>query len=139
MSAPNHWLMKSEPDAYSWDDLVRDGVGTWDGVRNHTAKLNLSAMAVGDRAFFYHSVTGKAVVGVMRIIETAFPDPTAEPGTPWVAVRVAPERPLPVPVTLATIKADPALAEMQLLRQSRLTVAPVTPAEWAHIVTLGGG
>lgn len=132
----SYWLMKSEPDAYAWDQLVRDGSGIWDGVRNHTAKLNLKTMKVGDEAFFYHSNIGKACVGIMTITETAFPDPTADPGSPWVVVRVAPVRPLAHPVTLAAMKADPKLAAMELLRQSRLSVAPVRKSEWDYIVKL---
>ncbi len=131
-----YWLMKSEPDAYSWDDLVADGTGIWDGVRNHTAKLNMMKMQVGDEAFLYHSNVGKACVGIMKVTETAFPDPTAEPGSPWVVVRVAPVRPLANPVTLAAIKADPKLIDMELIRQSRLSVAPVRPSEWKHILMM---
>lgn len=133
-----YWLMKSEPDVYSWDDLVRDGTGMWDGVRNHMAKLNMKAMQLGDEALFYHSNIGKACVGVMTITETASPDPTAEEGAPWVIVRVAPLRPLPRAVTLAVIKAEPALADMDLLRLGRLSVGRVTPAEWQHILTMAG-
>src|SRR3546814_4442867 len=95
-----YWLMKSEPHAYSWDDLGRDGSGIWDGVRNHTAKQNMQAMKVGDEALFYHSNIGKECVGIMRIVETAFPDPTADAGSPWVVVRVEPVRPLAHPVSL---------------------------------------
>ena len=132
--AKQYWLMKSEPDAYAWEQLVKDGTGMWDGVRNHTAKLNLMAMKVGDEALFYHSNIGKECVGIMKITETASPDPTAEEGSPWVIVRVAPVRALKHPVTLAAIKADPALADMDLIRQSRLSVGRVTPAEWKHIL-----
>ena len=132
--AKSYWLMKSEPDAYPWDQLVREGTGIWDGVRNHTAKLNLKAMQVGDEALFYHSNIGKECVGIMTVTEAAFPDPTADEGAPWVVVRVAPVRPLAYPVTLAAIKADPKLADMDLIRQSRLSVGRVTPAEWAHIL-----
>jgi predicted RNA-binding protein with PUA-like domain len=132
----SYWLMKSEPDAYSWDDLVRDGTGIWDGVRNHTAKLNMKKMQVGDEALFYHSNIGKACVGIMTITETAFPDPTADEGSPWVVVRVAPVRPLTHPVTLAAIKADPKLVDMDLIRQSRLSVASVRPSEWKHILAM---
>lgn len=130
----NYWLMKSEPDAYSWDELVRDGTGIWDGVRNHSAKLNMKAMKVGDEALFYHSNIGKECVGIMRITEEAFPDPTAEAGSPWVVVRVAPVRPLAHPVGLAAVKADPKLADMDLIRLSRLSVGRVRPDEWAHIL-----
>lgn len=132
--AKQYWLMKSEPDAYAWEQLVKEGTGMWDGVRNHTAKLNMMAMKKGDEAFFYHSNIGKECVGIMTVAETAFPDPTAEEGSPWVVVRVAPVRPLANPVTLAAIKADPKLADMQLVRQSRLSVAPVAAAEWKHIL-----
>jgi predicted RNA-binding protein with PUA-like domain len=139
MTQINHWLMKSEPDVYSWDDLVRDGTGIWDGVRNHTAKLNMMAMAIGDQALFYHSNIGKACVGIVEIVETAFPDPTAEPGSPWVVVRVKPVRALGAAVTLAAIKAEPRLANMELIRQSRLSVAPVRADEWAVIMEMAGG
>jgi predicted RNA-binding protein with PUA-like domain len=130
----NYWLMKSEPDVYGWDDLVSDGTGIWDGVRNHSAKLNMMAMKVGDEAFLYHSNIGKACVGIMTITEESFPDPTADPGSPWVVVRVAPVRALDHPVSLAAIKADPKLADMEMIRQSRLSVAPVRASEWAHIL-----
>mgnify|MGYP000016894869 FL=1 len=129
-----YWLMKSEPDVYGWDDLVKDGTGMWDGVRNHSAKLNMMAMKVGDEALFYHSNIGKECVGIMRITEESAPDPTAEEGSPWVIVRVAPVRPLAHSVTLAAIKADPKLADMDLIRLSRLSVGRVTPDEWKHIL-----
>jgi predicted RNA-binding protein with PUA-like domain len=132
--AKSYWLMKSEPDAYPWEQLVREGAGIWDGVRNHTAKLNLKAMQVGDEALFYHSNIGKECVGIMTVTEAAFPDPTADEGAPWVVVRVAPVRPLKHAVTLASIKADPKLADMDLIRQSRLSVGRVTPEEWKHIL-----
>lgn len=131
-----YWLMKSEPDAYSWDDLVRDGEGIWDGVRNHAAALHLKAMQVGDQALFYHSNIGKEAVGVMEISAPAHPDPTEPEGTRWVAVRVRPLFPLKRPVSLATFKSEPALANMAMIRQSRLSVSPVSDAEWAHILTL---
>ena len=131
-----YWLMKSEPDAYGWDDLVKDGSGLWDGVRNHGAKLHMQAMKTGDEALFYHSNIGKACVGIMRIAEEAFPDPTADETSPWVAVRVEPVRALAHPVTLATIKSDPKLADMDLVRLSRLSVGRVKPDEWRHILEL---
>ena len=131
-----YWLMKSEPDAYPWVQLVREGTGIWDGVRNHTAKLNMMAMKVGDEAFFYHSNIGKECVGIMTITEESFADPTADQGSPWVVVRVAPLRPLANPVTLAAIKADPKLADMDLIRLSRLSVGRVRPDEWAHILKM---
>jgi predicted RNA-binding protein with PUA-like domain len=134
--AKQYWLMKSEPDAYAWDQLVKDGTGIWDGVRNHSAKLNMKAMKVGDEALFYHSNIGKECVGIMTITEEAFPDPTAEEGSPWVVVRVAPVRALKHPVTLAAIKADPKLADMDLIRLSRLSVGRVKPDEWKHILKM---
>ena len=132
------WLMKSEPDAYSWDDLVREGEGTWDGVRNHRAANNLRTMQVGDLAFFYHSNIGKEIVGVITISQGGLTDPT-DPDGKWAAVKVKPVRRLARTVTLAQIKADPALADMELLRLSRLSVAEVTPAHWAHILDLAEG
>jgi len=128
-----YWLMKSEPAAYSWDDLVRDGGTEWDGVRNNAARLHLKAMQPGDEAFFYHSMSDKAVVGIMRVSRAAEPDPKAPD---WVRVRVEPVRPLEAPVTLAAIKAKPALAAMELIRQSRLSVAPVRDDEWAKVLEM---
>lgn len=133
-----YWLMKSEPDAYSWDDLVRDGEGTWDGVRNHAAALHLKAMAVGDQALFYHSNIGKEAVGVMTISAPANPDPTEPEGTRWVAVRVKPLRPLARPIPLAAIKGDDRLYDMAMRRQSRLSVSPVTDGEWAILMEMAG-
>jgi predicted RNA-binding protein with PUA-like domain len=127
-----HWLMKSEPESYSWDDLVRDGGTEWDGVRNNAARLHLKAMQVGDEAFFYHSMSDKAVVGIMRIVRAAQPDPK-DPD--WVSVRVEPVRPIG-PVTLARIKGEPRLARMELIRQSRLSVAPVRDDEWQVVLEL---
>ena len=128
-----HWLMKSEPESYAWDDLVRDGGTEWDGVRNNAARLHLKAMKAGDEAFFYHSMSDKAVVGIMRVTREAQPDPR-DPD--WVSVRVEPVRPLPRPVTLAEIKAEPSLARMELIRQSRLSVAPVRDEEWARLLEM---
>jgi predicted RNA-binding protein with PUA-like domain len=129
-----HWLMKSEPESYGWEDLVRDGATEWDGVRNPTARLNLKAMKPGDEAFLYHSVSDKAVVGIMKIVRSAEADPKAPD---WVRVRVEPVRKLATPVTLAAIKAEPSLAKMELIRQSRLSVAPVRDEEWAKVVEMG--
>jgi len=129
------WLMKSEPDVYSWSDLVRDGGTDWDGVRNNAARLHLRAMKAGDEAFFYHSGEERAVVGIMRISGPGRPD--GEDGA-WVKVPVAPVRPLK-PVTLKAIKAEPALAAMELIRQSRLSVSPVREAEWALVLKMAGG
>ena len=130
-----HWLMKSEPESYSWDDLVRDGGTEWDGVRNNAARLHLKAMKAGDEAFFYHSMSDKAVVGIMRVTREAQPDPK---DGDWVSVRVEPVRALERPVTLAEIKAEPKLAAMELIRQSRLSVAPVREEEWAKVLEMAG-
>ena len=130
------WLMKSEPDTYGWDDLVRDGATDWDGVRNNAARLHLRAMRPGDEAFFYHSGPERAVVGIMRVTGPGAPD--GEDGA-WVKVPVAPVRPLPRPVTLKEIKAEPALAGMELIRQSRLSVSPVRGEEWAAILAMAEG
>jgi predicted RNA-binding protein with PUA-like domain len=135
-----YWLVKSEPDAWSWDEQVKAGAkGTaWTGVRNHTAKLNLMKMKKGDRAFFYHSNVGKEIVGVVEIVREHHPDPTAKPGDPWVVVDVAAREPAPKPVTLEAIKAEPKLKEMALLKQSRLSVQPVTADEWKIVSRMGG-
>ena len=132
-----YWLVKSEPDAFGWDQQVKNGVEPWTGVRNHSAKQNLQAMRKGDLAFFYHSNIGKEIVGVVEVVREAYPDPTAESG-PWVCVDLKARAPFPRPVTLVTIKADKALADMALVRLSRLSVGGVSPAEWAHICKLGG-
>jgi len=129
-----HWLMKSEPESYSWSDLVRDSGTEWDGVRNNAARLHLKAMKTGDTAFFYHSMSDKAVVGIMRIAREAEPDPN-DPD--WVSVRVEPVRAIH-PVTLAQIKAEPGLSKMELVRQSRLSVAPVRDEEWKLVLKLSG-
>ena len=132
------WLMKSEPEAYGWDDLLKDGETLWDGVRNHRAATNLRTMQVGDKAFFYHSVTGKEIVGIVEVSAAGLTDPKDSDGK-WPAVRVKPVEPLERPVTLAEIKADPALAEMELVRLSRLSVAEVRPAEWERICSIAKG
>ncbi len=131
----SYWLMKSEPDVYSWDELVAEGEGTWDGVRNHAAKLHLQAMKKGDEAFFYHSNTGLEVVGIMAISVPGLPDPK-DPSGKWAAVRVKPLRKLARGVTLKEIKANPALAKMEMLRQSRLSVVPVRAEEWTEIIAM---
>ena len=128
-----YWIMKSEPESYSWTDLVRDGGTEWDGVRNNTARLHLKAMKPGDEALFYHSMSDKAVVGIMRITREAAPDPR---DADWVSVRVEPVRTLDRPVTLAEIKAELSLAKMELIRQSRLSVAPVRDEEWAKVLEM---
>ncbi len=129
------WLMKSEPESYGWAQLATDGHTEWDGVRNNAARLHLKAMAVGDEALFYHSVSDKAVVGIMRIVRGWREE---GPDGKWASVEVAPVRALATPVTLAAIKTEPRLAEMALLRQSRLSVAPVRDAEWALILHMAG-
>ncbi|KPH60392.1 EVE domain-containing protein [Novosphingobium aerophilum] len=136
--AKRYWLMKSEPDAYSWDDLVAEGEGTWDGVRNHRAANNLRAMQVGDEVFFYHSNIGKEIVGIATISQSGLSDPT-DPEGKWAAVKLKPVRKVARPVTLQQVKADPRLAEMELVKFSRLSVAVVTPEEWDYILTLAGG
>lgn len=128
-----YWLMKSEPSSYSWGDLVRDGGTMWDGVRNNAARLHLRAMKAGDQAYFYHSMDERSVVGIMKIAGTGQPD--GEDGS-WVKVPVEPVRPLNKPVTLAQIKAEPRLAKMELIRQSRLSVAPVREEEWKLILEM---
>ncbi|WP_297372120.1 EVE domain-containing protein [Acidocella sp.] len=132
-----YWLIKSEPDAFSWDQQVAHGVEPWTGVRNHLAKKNLASMKLGDECFFYHSNIGKEIVGICTVVREAYPDPSAE-GRPWVCVDVRAVKPMPRPVTLAAIKAEPRLAELALVRQSRLSVSPVTAAEWAVICEMGG-
>src|SRR3546814_20512003 len=121
--AKQYWLMKSEPDAYAWDQLAHDGTGIWDGVRNHTAKLNMMAMKKGDEAFFYHSNIGKECVGIMEIAAESFPDPTADQGSPWVVVRVAPVRALAPRVKLAAINAAPKLTDLAMFRPSSHTAS----------------
>ena len=129
-----YWLLRSEPDAYSWDDLVRDGATEWNGVRNYTARDFLKDMAPGDRALFYHSNTEKAAVGIMEITRAWQPD--GDDGK-WASVAVKPVRKLARPVTLAMLKAEPRLAALEVLRQSRLSVTPVRDDEWAVILELG--
>jgi predicted RNA-binding protein with PUA-like domain len=133
---PRHFLVKSEPYKYSFDQLKKDKKTTWDGVRNFEARNNLRAMSVGDLLLFYHSNEGKAVVGVAKVLKTAYADPTAEEGD-WSVVDIAPVKSLAEPVPLETIRTDKKLADMQLLRRSRLSVVPVTPAEFQRVLELG--
>lgn len=135
--AKQFWLMKSEPDVYSYDNLVAEGEGTWDGVRNHSAAINLRTMKVGDQAFFYHSNIGLEIVAIITISQEHFIDPTDEKAR-FVAVKVKPSRKLAQSVTLKAIKANPNLAEMEMLRQSRLSVAPVRATEWKEILKMAG-
>lgn len=134
-----YWLVKSEPDVFSWDDQKKLGAkgGPWTGVRNHGAKLHMMAMKKGDRAFYYHSNDQRAVVGVVEVTKTAYPDPTDESGK-FVCVDVKAKEAMPTPVTLAAIKGEPKLAEMVLVKNSRLSVQPVTADEWKAIRKLGG-
>ncbi|HSY53112.1 MAG TPA: EVE domain-containing protein [Opitutaceae bacterium] len=133
-----YWLVKQEPEAYAWETFLRDGRTTWDGVRNYQARIHLKAMRAGDRVFFYASGGPKCVVGIAEVARPAFPDPTAEAAEGWVAVELKSVKTLPHPVTLAQIKADPPLKNIALVRQSRLSVMPLAPAEFARIVQLGG-
>jgi predicted RNA-binding protein with PUA-like domain len=133
----NYWLIKSEPDAFSWEQQVKNGVEPWTGVRNHSAKLNLKAMKKGDLAFFYHSNIGKEIVGIVKVAREAYPDSTAESGD-WVCVDVRAVKPVPKPVTLASIKADPRFKDLALVRLSRLSVVPVSAEHWAQLCELGG-
>ena len=135
-----HWLYKSEPFKWSWDDQVKAGdKGThWDGVRNHSAKLNLMAMKKGEQGFFYHSNEGKEIVGIVEVIREAYPDPSAEPGEPWVVVDLKSVKPFKRPVSLAEVKTEPKLTKMSLVTSMRLSVQPVTDEEWAFLCKLGG-
>jgi len=135
--ALGYWLAKSEPSAYPWERLVADRRTTWDGVRSFEARNNLRAMKKGELVLFYHSNEGKEIVGVAKVVREAYPDQSAEDGD-WSAVDLAPVRALAAPVGLAAIKTDEKLANMALLRRSRLSVVPVTPAEFEHILKLGG-
>ncbi len=138
---PNYWLVKSEPDAFSWDQQVANRIEPWTGVRNHMAKNNLKAMRLGDLAFFYHSNIGREIVGVVEVVREAYPDPSIEPAAKpqdWVAVDMQARAPMPSPVSLALIKSDPALAGIALIRLSRLSVCPISAEHWAHICARGG-
>jgi predicted RNA-binding protein with PUA-like domain len=134
----NYWLVKSEPEAYAWSQLVKDGKTAWTGVRNYTARNNLRAMKKGDAVFFYHSVTDKQVVGLARVAKEAYPDATATEGD-WSCVDLEPVKPLKSPVTLETIKADAVLKTMPLVKQSRLSVSPLTPAQAERMLKLAAG
>ena len=131
----NHWLVKSEPESYAWAQLVKDGATAWTGVRNFTARNNLRAMKRGDLVFFYHSVTDKQIVGIARVAKEAYADPTAEEGD-WSCVDLAPVKPVAKPVSLETIKADKMLRDMPLVKLSRLSVSPVTQAQFKHLLAL---
>lgn len=132
----NYWLVKSEPSEYSYNDLVKDGSTYWDGVRNYAARNNLKSMKVGDKVLFYHSVNEKAVVGISKVVKEYYQDPTTDDER-WVAVDLAAEQKLETPVTLGQIKAEPALSEIALVRQSRLSVMPLDKAAYKRIVDMG--
>jgi predicted RNA-binding protein with PUA-like domain len=129
----NYWLIKSEPNEYSWDNLVKDKKTVWHGIRNYTARNNLKSMAVGDQLFFYHSNIGKEIVGIAEVIKTPYQDPTTE-DVRWFSVDIAPVKALNKPVSLEYIKTDPKLSEMKLLKLSRLSVSPVTEGEFERII-----
>ena len=133
-----YWLIKSEPSAYSWDQLVKDKKTSWTGVRNFQAQINLKAMKVGDRAFFYHSNEGKEIVGIAEVVKTVYPDSTDKEGKS-VTVDFKPVEPVKKPVTLAEIKADPKFKELKLVRQSRLSVSPVSDEHWKLLMKMAGG
>src|ERR1043166_7555024 len=134
----NHWLVKSEPESYSWSDLLKDGSTAWTGVRNFAARLNLRAMKKGDPVFFYHSVTDKQIVGLARVEREAYPDPTADEGD-WSCVDLVPVKALAKPVSLEAIKADRVLKEMKLVKIGRLSVTPLTKAQFERLLKLAGG
>ena len=133
-----YWLVKQEPDDYSWADFVKEGRSAWTGVRNYQARNNLRAMRTGDRVLYYHSVTEKQIVGIARVAREAYPDPTAKEGD-WSCVDLEPEKKLARPVSLETIKADQAFKSMALVRNSRISVSPVTPGEYSRILKLAEG
>jgi predicted RNA-binding protein with PUA-like domain len=134
----NYWLVKQEPDSYSWSDFVKDGKAAWTGVRNFAARLNLRAMKKGDTVFYYHSNVGKEIVGLARVVKEAYPDPTTTEGD-WSCVDLAAVKPLKKPITLETLKADKVLKEMKLVKLSRLSVSPVTKEQFDRIMELTGG
>ena len=135
-----YWLFKTEPGEWSWDDQVRAGAkgSEWTGVRNPVARNNLQAMKKGDRGFFYHTGDEKQVIGIGEVTRESFPDPTAAKGEPWVAITTVANKPLPKPVTLAAIKAEPKLKGMALVKYGRLSVQPVTETEWKLVCKMGG-
>ncbi len=135
--ARRHWLVKSEPDAFSWDQQVANGIEPWTGVRNAQAANNLKAMRLGDRAFFYHSNIGKEIVGIVEVVREAYPDPSDETGR-WVCVDMRALAPVPQPVTLGAIRDTPSLAGIALIRQSRLSVMPIDAEHWALVCRMGG-
>ncbi len=133
----NYWLVKSEPSTYSWEQLVKDKKATWDGVRNYAARNNMRSMKKGDQVLFYHSNEGMAIVGITEVVKEAYQDPTTDDAN-WVVVDLKPVKALPSPVTLAALKADKAFEQMALVRIGRLSVSPVSDAEYKKILKLGG-
>lgn len=133
----NYWLVKQEPESYSWSDFVKDGRTAWTGVRNFAARLNLRAMKKGDLVFYYHSNTGKEIVGLARVAKEAYPDPTATEGD-WSCIDLTPEKPLKNPVSLDVMKKDKILKEMKLVKVSRLSVSPVSKEQYDRIIQLSG-
>ena len=133
----NYWLVKSEPSVYSWEQLVKDGKTTWDGVRNFTARNNLKSMKKGDRVFYYHSNEGLAIVGIAEVVKEAYPDPTAKEGS-WLVVDLKPVKALKRPVSLAEMKAEPSLKNMDLVRLSRLSVGTVSEKEFQKVLSMAG-
>lgn len=133
----NYWLVKSEPSVYSWEQFVKDGKTTWDGVRNFTARNNLKSMKKGDRVFYYHSNEGLAIVGIAEVVKEAYPDPTAKEGS-WLVVDLKPVKALKRPVTLAEMKAEPSLKNMDLVRLSRLSVGTVSEKEFQKVLSMAG-
>lgn len=133
----NYWLVKSEPASYSWEKFVKEGSTSWTGVRNFQARNNLRAMKKGDHVFFYHSVTGKQIVGLAKVAKEAYADPTAKEGD-WSAVDLAPLKPLKNPISLEQVKADATLAKMALVRNSRISAVPVNEAEHKRLLNLAG-
>ncbi len=133
----NYWLVKSEPSTYSWEQLVKDKKATWDGVRNYAARNNMRSMKKGDQVFFYHSNEGMAIVGITEVVKEAYQDPTTDDAN-WVVVDLKPVKALPSPVTLAALKADKTFEQMALVRIGRLSVSPVSEAEYKKILKLGG-
>jgi predicted RNA-binding protein with PUA-like domain len=131
----NYWLMKTEPETFGWNDLVKDGKTTWDGVRNYAARNHMQAMKKGDKVFIYHSVIGKEIVGIGKISKEAFQDPSSDDPR-WISVEVVPDKPLKKPVTLESVKAEPELQNLMLVRQGRLSVMPVTPEEFNKILEM---
>jgi predicted RNA-binding protein with PUA-like domain len=134
----NHWIVKSEPEAYSWTNFMQDGRTAWTGVRNYQARINLRSMKKGDPVLFYHSVSEKQIVGLARVVREAYPDPTAKEGD-WVCVDLVPVEKLARPVTLDAIKNDSAFKDMLLVKNSRLSVAPVTKAQFDRLMVMAGG